>query len=167
MRHILLLLVLCPLLALAGCGSQDTRKVSEGHWSFAIPEQWQETPPSGDRWQQAYQGDGVRIEVAGHLSDESIARGALGQLSFPAMQQLESFQSQSIENIEVEGGAKEVVIQRYTFSDGGQPRAGAWIVGTQWPNPESAAISVSSEGHDLDEQVLIDLIESAEWKATT
>lgn len=167
MRKILLLLGICSLLVLTGCAHQNIREIREGHWTVAIPKTWQDVAPSGDRWQKAFQGDGVRLEIAGHLNDQSIARGALGDLNFPALTQLPDFKSLSIEDLKVSGQAQEVVIQRYTFTDGGQPRAGAWVVGTQWPNPESAAISISTESGELDESLLNQLLQSLKWHKTS
>lgn len=135
--------ILATLLLVTGCTSSGPT-LEEGHWRIELDESWTSIEPMGDPWTAAYESDGYTLQVAGRFSEDDSARTALARMAVPAMTQLPGFSSTDVEKIEVPG-AYDAIVQRFTFTDDGEPREGAWIIATQWPYPSSAALTLTGE----------------------
>lgn len=163
-KSALILALLVTVLSFTGCG-MGGKSVTIGHWNMTIPSDWKEVPPSpGGKWEKAYDADGMHIEIAGKSGDAPMSRAALAEFNFRGQVQSKGFKNQGIEDLKIKG-ATESAIQRFTFVDkSGKPQQGAWIVGTQWPYPSSAAIAISSTNGQLDPAKVDSLIKSLSWK---
>ena len=154
--HRLLIPCLCVLvLTVTGCGGSTT----PAHWSeervgqllVQRPESWQPGPEVEDPWDASWTGDGMTMQVSGAFSEDVGAYAGLARLDLPATMGLADYEPESTDEITV-AGAYDAVVRRYSFTDGGEPRQGAWIVASQWPDPLIVVVALS--GETLDDEVL-------------
>lgn len=152
--HRLLTLCLCALLLTAtGCGGSSTSagwvEESVGQLVVQRPQSWQPGPEVEQPWTDSWAGDGMTMQVSGQFSDDVGAYAGLARLDLPATVQLPDYQPESTDEITVEG-AYDAVVRRYSYTDDGRPRQGAWIVASQWPEPLIVVVSLSGETLDAE-----------------
>lgn len=132
-----------------GGGQVDYVEVSQGHLSFQVPASWKKTTDVTKPFDAKYSGDGMQLQVAGELGDDSSAYAALARLDLPATVGLAGYRPGTTNRITVEG-AHDAVVRSFTYTDGPSTRHGVWIVATQWPYPKSAALTMTGTTVDSD-----------------
>lgn len=161
MHRFLTLCLPALLLAVTACGgsgaSAGWTEETVGQLVVQRPQDWEPGPDVEEPWTHSWTGDGMTMQVSGEFSDDVGAYAGLARLDLPATMNLPDYEPESTQQVAVEG-AYDAVIRRYTYTDDGQPREGAWIVASQWPEPLIVVVSLS--GESLDDEVVQKVQES-------
>ncbi|PWJ26422.1 hypothetical protein ATK17_2584 [Branchiibius hedensis] len=144
-----------------GGGQVEYVEVTEGHLTFQVPSTWQKSTGAGKPFEVKYSGNGMQLQAAGELGDDSGAYAALARLDLPAMVGLTGYQPGATDRITVDG-AHDAVLRNFTYTDGSSTKHGIWIVATQWPYPKSAALAIT--GTQVDPDVAAHIQETLQFK---
>lgn len=161
----LAVLLLTTLIICSACSRETGTTAESGHWKIKLDDSWSETEPLGDPWTLAYENnDGVTLQIAGVFSDDILSRSALSRLDLPAMTNLVDYEVESVQELDIED-ASDAVTQRVTYSDSGEPAEAVWIIASQWPYPETAALALS--GKSVPQSTVDELIVNLDFVTTT
>lgn len=144
-----------------GGGQVDYVEVTDGHLIFQVPHNWKKSNDASKPFTVKYSGDGMQLQAAGELGDDSGAYTALARLDLPATVGLSGYQPGSTDRITVDG-AHDAVARNFTYTDGSSTKNGVWIVATQWPYPKSAALTIT--GAQVDTDVVSHIQENLQFK---